>query len=60
MNLDSGNSHELESDPVYVMVIILDVNPEIDARVRNNLLYLICLRHLIRSRAVTNKIVFLR
>ena len=31
----------------------LDGNPEIGAHVRSNLCYLICLRHLIRSRAVT-------
>ena len=34
-------------------------NPEIGAHVRRNLSYLICLRHLIGSRAVTYRIFFL-
>ena len=42
------------------MVIILYGNSEIDTRVRGNIYYLICLRHLIRSRPVTNRIFFLR
>ena len=37
------------------MILILDGISEIGARVRGNLCYLISLRHLIRSRAVTNK-----
>ena len=41
------------------MVLILDGNSMvIDERVRSNLCYLICLRHLIRSREVTNPIIF--
>ena len=36
----------------------LDGNSEIGAHVKNNLCYLICLRHLIKSRAVTNQICF--
>ena len=36
------------------MVLILDGNSEIGAHVRSELYYLICLGHLIRSRAVTN------
>ena len=38
-------------------VLILDSNLEIDAPVRSNLYYF---RHLIRSKAVTNRIFFLR
>ena len=34
-------------------IIILDSNSEMGAHVRSNLCYLICIRHLIRSRAVT-------
>ena len=39
--------------------IILDGNSKIGAHVRRNLSYLICLRHLIGSRAVTYRIFFL-
>ena len=39
---------------------ILDGNSEIGAHVRSNLCYLICLRRLIRSRAVTNRLFLLR
>ena len=49
--------------PAYstqLMVLILDGNVEIGALVSSNLCYLICLRNLIRSRAVTNQFVFLR
>ena len=43
------------------MVLILDGNLEIGApHVRSNICYLICLRHLIGSRAVTNRICSLR
>ena len=42
----------------YNMVLMLDGNSEIRAQVRNNLCYLICLMHLIRSRAVTDLILF--
>ena len=41
-------------------VIKLDVNLIIGAQGRINICYLICLRHLIRSRAVTNRIFFIR
>ena len=40
------------------MVLICDGNSEIGAHVESNLCYLICLRHLIRSKAVTNRIYF--
>ena len=39
---------------IKTVVLILDGNSENGAHVRNNLCYLICLRYLIRSRAVTN------
>ena len=38
----------------YIMVLLLDGNPEIGA-IRSNLCYLICLGHLIRLKAVTNR-----
>ena len=41
-----------------IMVLILDCNSEICADVRSNLCYQICLRHFIRLRAVTNRILF--
>ena len=43
------------------MVLILDANSEIGAHVERKLCHLICLRHLIRSREVTNpeKAIFL-
>jgi len=37
------------------MVLILNGNSEIGTHVKSNLCYLICLRHLIRSRVVTNR-----
>ena len=40
------------------MVLILDGTSEVGAPVRSNLCYFICLRHLIKSRAVTNQIFF--
>ena len=40
------------------MVFILHGNSDIGAHVWSNTGYLICLRHLIRSRAVTNRIFF--
>ena len=40
--------------PHLIVVLILDVNSEIGAHVRSNLCYLINIRHLIKSRAVTN------
>ena len=45
-------------DTLPYMVLILDGNSEIDARVRSNLCYLTCPRLLISSRAVTNRIFF--
>ena len=35
---------------VQIVVLVLDGNSEIGAQVRNNLSYLICVRHFIRSR----------
>ena len=40
------------------MVLLLDGNSEICAHVRGNLCYLICFRHLIRAKSVTNRIFF--
>ena len=42
------------------MVLVLDGNTEIGTHVKRNLEYLICLRHLIRSKVVTNRLLFLR
>ena len=42
------------------MVLVSDGNSEIGVHVRRNICYLICLRHLIRPRAVTNRIYILR
>ena len=39
----------------FVMVLILNFNSVIGAHVRSTICYLICLRHLIRSRTVTNR-----
>ena len=43
---------------VHCMVLKSDGNSEIGAHIRINLSYLICLRHLIKSRSVTNRIFF--
>ena len=43
---------------MHLMVLILDGNSEIGSHVRSNLCCLICLRHLIRSRTLTNRIFF--
>ena len=43
---------------VKAKVLILDGNSEIGAQVRSILLYFICLRHLLRSRAVQLQIDF--
>ena len=43
---------------LYSMLLILGGNSEIGAQLRSNLCYLICLRHLIRSREVTDLIFF--
>ena len=40
------------------MVLILDGSSEIGAHVRSNLGHIICLRHLFRSRTVTNRTIF--
>ena len=42
------------------IVLILDGNSKIDAHVRCNICYLICLWHFIRARDATNRIIFLR
>ena len=55
-----SNKYLLSGDILVGTVLLLDGNLEIDAHVRNNFSYQICLRHLIRSRAVTNKIFCLR
>ena len=68
----SGFPREVEPDPIPSrsanlripplsgegMVLILDGNSEIDAHVGSNQLCFVCLIHLIRSRAVTNRILF--
>ena len=43
-----------------LMVLMLDGYLEMDAHVRSDLCYLICSKHLFRSRAVTNLIFFLQ
>ena len=43
---------------LVLFVLILDGNSEIGAQVRSNRFYSICLRDLIRSRAVTDQILF--
>ena len=40
------------------MALMLDGNSEIVANVRNNISFAICLRHSIRSKAVTNCVFF--
>ena len=40
--------------PLKTMVLIVDVNSEIGAQVSRHFCYLICLRHLISSEAVTS------
>ena len=42
----------------FTMVLTLHGNPEIDPHVRSNPSYLICVRHLLISRIVTNRIYF--
>ena len=41
-----------------IIKLVLDGNSEIVAHVGSDIGYLICLRHLIRSRAVTNQFFF--
>ena len=56
-------NHELQRAKlfsIWYMVLILDGNSVIDAHVRSNRFYLICLRHFISSRTVTNRFFFLR
>ena len=43
-----------------LMVPLLDGNSEIGEHVRSILCYLNCIRHLIRSRAVKNRVFFLK
>jgi len=43
---------------VETMALILDGTSEIDAHLRINLYYFICITHLIRSRTVTNRPFF--
>ena len=50
-------SMKILSLPRLVMVLLLRSNSEIDVHVRCNLCNLICLRRLIRSRAVTNRFI---
>ena len=55
------DGYYFKSDSKYCrefIVLILYGNSEIGAHVRNNLCYLIRLRHLIRSRAVTHLVFF--
>ena len=47
------------SDTIQSMVPIWDGSSEIGAHVSNNICYLICVSHLIRSWAVNNWIIFL-
>ena len=54
-NLGQGPVNQLKDK---TMVIIFDGNSEIGARVRSNLYFLICVKHLIRSREVKKKILF--
>ena len=44
---------------ILAMVLIIDGSAEIGAHVRSNIFNLICLRHLIRSRAIINCIFLL-
>ena len=50
----------LSSTLIVPMVLILDGYLEKGAYVKSNLCYLICLRHSVRTRAVTNWIFFTR
>ena len=51
---DSNNFYNVNNGPETgpAMAFILDGNSEIDAHVRSDLCYFICLRHLIRSRVI--------
>ena len=51
--LDRSETTE-HKDFIYYMELILDGHSEIGTHVRSNLCNLICLRHLISSRAITN------
>ena len=62
LGLFAGKSVQVRSSSersIEVMVLILDGSLEIDAHVRSNLCYLIYLKHLIRSRGITNWIFVL-
>ena len=52
------NSSSFDEARVESMLLILDGNSEIDAHIRGNHYYFIWLRHLMRSRGVTNQIFF--
>ena len=57
----SAHFHRIKSYKIGLDIrylLILDGNSELGARVRSNLCYLICFRHLLGSRAVTNRNVF--
>ena len=62
----SGSIFSHESDPPHwfnrrvekIIVLIIEGNSVIGARERSNLCYLICLRQLIRSRAVRYRLFF--
>ena len=51
---DDSLSRYTDPTPARTMVLILYGNSEIGAHVRTNFRYLICLRHMIRSKAVAN------
>ena len=48
-------SLDLNMNPILIIGLSRDGNSKIDAHVRRNLCYLICLRHSIKSKAVTNR-----
>ena len=56
----SWTINQVDREPTVLESLYLDGNLEIGAHARSNLSYLICLRYLFRSRAVTNRIFFLQ
>ena len=58
LTVNENNLPEAGQPRVQTMVLMLDGSSEIGKHRRSNLCYLICLRHLIRSRAVTNSMSF--
>ena len=48
----SGRLRQIKSSLGFTMVLLLDGNSEKCSHVRNNISYLICLRHSIRSRSI--------